>query len=76
MLRSCRHAVFVFLEEFFDVPRHGYVESSRDVIPFQVNAAVQIARPVLGDAIFFFDAVDEVSGMLLSDIFYPKIVDD
>ena len=48
----------------------------RDVIPFQFNAVVQIARPVHGDAIFFFDAVDEVSGMFFSNIFHPKIIDD
>ena len=55
---------------------YRYVESLRDVIPFQFNAAVQIARPVHCDAIFFFDAVDEVSGMFFSNIFHPKIIDD
>ena len=60
----------------FYVPRHGYVESLRDVIPFQFNAAVQIARPVHCDAIFFFDAVDEVSGMFFSNIFHPNIIDN
>ena len=45
-----------------------------DVIPFQFNAAVQIARPVHCDAIVFFDAIDEVSGMFFSNIFHPKII--
>jgi hypothetical protein len=76
MLLAFRHAVFVFLEEFFDVPWHGYVEGSRDVIPFQFNTAVEIARPVFGDAIFFFDTFDEVSCMFFSNIFYTKIIDD
>ena len=66
----------VFLEEFFYVPRHGYVEGLRDVIPFQFNTAVEIARPVFGDAIFFFDTVNEVSCMFFSNIFYTKIIDD
>jgi len=56
--------------------RRSFSKSSRDVIPFQFIAAVQIARPVHCDAIFFFDAVDEVSGMFFSDIFHPKIIDD
>jgi len=55
---------------------YRYVESLRDVIPFQFNAAVQIARPVHCHTIFFFDAVDEVSGMFFSNIFHPQIIDD
>ncbi len=63
------------LKEFLDVPRHGNVEGLRNVIPFQFDAAIKITQPVLGDAIFFFNAVDEVSCVFFSDIFYPKIVD-
>ncbi len=68
--------MLVFLEELYDVPRHRYVKGARDVIPLQFYPAVEIARPVVGDFVFFLDAVDEVSGMFFADLFYPEIVDD
>ena len=68
--------MFVFLEEFFDVTRHRNVERSLDVVPVQLDAAVEIAGPVFGDAVMLFDAADKVICVFFSGVFYPKIVND
>jgi hypothetical protein len=59
-----------------DVPRHGYVERSLVVIPFELNPAVEIAVPIYGEFIFFLDARNEVVNVLLTFIFYTKIINN
>ena len=68
--------MFVFVQLYFDVPRHGNVEGPLGVIPFEFYSAVQFARPDFDEFVFFANAFDEVVGMLLSHIFDTKIVDD
>ncbi len=70
------NGVFVFVQLFLDVPRHGNVEGPLGVIPFEFYSAVQVARPVFNEFVFFANAFDEVVGMLLSHIFDTEIVDN
>ncbi len=67
--------MLVFLEEFFDVPRHRNIEGSSRIIPLQFYSTVKVAHPVFGDAVVFFDAGDKVIGMFFTNVFYAKIVD-
>ena len=68
--------MFVFVQLFLDVPRHGNVEGLLVVIPFEFYSAVQVARPVFDEFILFADAFNEVVGMLFSHIFDTEIADD
>ena len=68
--------MLVFVQLFLDVPRHGNVKGPLVVIPFEFYSAVQVARPVFDEFIFFADAFDEVVGMFFSHIFDTEIVDD
>ena len=68
--------MFVFVQLLLDVPRHGNVEGPFVVIPFEFYSAVQVARPVFDEFIFFADAFNEVVGMFFSHIFDTEIVDD
>ena len=74
VLRSCWHAMMVFLEEFFDVSQHRNVEGSCRIIPLQFYSTVKVARRVFGDAVIFLDACDKVIGVFFSNVFYAKIV--
>ena len=46
--------MFVYLQEFLDIPRHRNVNSACAVVPMQFDAAIKIARPILCKFIFFF----------------------
>ena len=45
------------------------------VISFQLDAAVQIRGPILNKFVFFFQALHEVFHMLLTNLFYSKVID-
>jgi hypothetical protein len=68
--------MFVFLQLFDDVARHGNVEGACIVIPFEVYDAAEVAVPIFGEFIFFVDALDKVVDILLTCIFHAKIVND
>jgi hypothetical protein len=76
MLRLWQGGMLVFLQLFDDVAWHGNVKGVCTVIPFEVYAAVEVAVPIFGEFIFFFDALDKVVDILLTRIFYAKIVDN
>ena len=65
--------MLVFLQLFDDVARHGKVEGACIVIPLEVDAAVEIAVPILCEFIFFLYAPNEVVNVFLTCIFYPKL---
>ena len=64
--------MFVFLEEFLDVPWHRDVERTSFVVPIQLYSAVKVSCPVLCEAIVRFEACDEVLYMPFSVYFMPK----
>jgi hypothetical protein len=66
--------VLVFLQLLLDAPRHGYVECTLFVVPFEAYATIQVASPVHGKVIFAFHTCDEVVDIFLSLIFYTKVV--
>ena len=58
-----------------NVSRHGQVDGSFDVVPFERDATVEFTSPIFSDAVVFADAVAEmISSVLLADIFDSKIV--
>jgi hypothetical protein len=67
--------MLVFLEEFFDISRHRNVDSARIVVPMQFDAAIEIARPILGKFIFFFDAFYQVINVFPAHILNPEVID-
>ena len=66
----------IFLELFDDVSRHGDIERAFDVVPFEAYSTVEVAVPIFSEFIFFLDAIYQVVNVLLTRVFYSKIVDD
>jgi hypothetical protein len=60
MLLLSWRCMIVFLQLFEDVTWHGYAENACNVIPFQANAAVEVAIPIHGELVLFLDALDQV----------------
>ena len=57
-----------------NVPEHGRMNFSSDVVPIKVNAQVFGARPIMQDGVVRGQDANEVFGMLRADIFDAKIV--
>jgi hypothetical protein len=76
MLRPGQGGMPVFLQLFDDVTQHGNVEGARVVILLEVDAAVEIAVPILCEFIFSLYAPNDVVNVFLMRIFYPKIIHD
>ncbi len=74
MMRPGRGGMPVFLQLFDDVTRHGNVKGARVIIPLEVDAAVEIAVPILCEFIFFLYIPNEVVNVFLTRIFHPEIV--
>jgi hypothetical protein len=74
MLWAGGNDVFILQELCFDIPRHGNQYCTSVVIPFQLDAAVQVPSPILSKFVFFFQALNEVLRVLLTDIFYSKVI--
>ena len=68
--------LLVFLQLLEDVARHGHIEGVVMIIPFEAYAAIQISIPIFGELIFFFDRPDEVVYVLVTCVFYPKIMNN
>ena len=47
-----------------------------DVVPLDIDAGVQITRPVLSDMIVFFEGISKVVGMAVTYVFNTKVVGD
>ena len=68
--------MFVSAKLALGVTRHGNVEGPFVIIPFELDSAVQVARPVFDELILFADAFYEMVGMFFAHIFYAEIVDN
>jgi hypothetical protein len=68
--------MLVFVKLSFDVPQHRNVKGSHIILPIEFDATIKIARPILGELIFCFDAFDEMICMLFSNIFHAKVVNN
>ncbi len=62
--------MIVFLELLDDVAWHRNVEHPRNIVPVEANTAVLVAVLSFGEFIFFFDASDKVSNILLAQTFH------
>ena len=55
---------------------HGDVTGVYGVVPFDGESAEEGISPVNGDGVEFLEGLDEVVGVLFSDVLYAKIVND
>ena len=74
--RISGNCVFVSVKLALDVTRHRNVEGPFLIIPFELDPAVQVARPVLNEFILVADAFYEMVGMFFAHIFYAEIVNN
>ena len=70
------HYVLVFQQLLFDVPGHRNIEGSCGIIPLEWDSAIQVAGPIFGEFVFFFQTIDQVFHMLSTNIFYAKLVNN
>ena len=54
---------------------HAYVDMPCVVIPFKLDTAVEMSLPILFELIVLTECVDEVIGIVSSNIFNSKIID-
>ena len=59
-----------------DVAWHGTIASSRLIVPLECHTQVQAPGPVFGDGVHCPKGIDEVLGMLPTDIFHTKVIDN
>ena len=59
-----------------EIVRHEYVAGACDVVPGNGKSTEEGTDPVDGDGVQFLEGLDEVVGVLLVDIVYPKVVNN
>ena len=55
---------------------HGYVAGACSVIPGNGKSTEEVTGPVDGDGVQCLEGLDEVVGVLLTNILDPKVVDN
>jgi hypothetical protein len=69
------HGMLIFVQPFFDLLWHGYVQCSGHIIPIQLDTAVQVACPIYGKLIFVFsNACNQMVDMFFVNVFHSKII--
>ncbi len=66
--------MLVFLELFDDIPRHQNIQSTVVVIPFQLDATVESAIPIIGEFILFLEAFYQMVDIVFVVVFHAKVV--
>jgi hypothetical protein len=59
-----------------NVSWHAAINRAVDVIPFQGDAPVHVASPILFDCVMPFECIYQVFGIVLTGVFDAKIVKD
>ena len=62
--------------EVGDVVVHGKSTGTMGLVPFEIDASVQITLPVFSDVVVLFESILKEMGMAVADIFNTKVVDD
>ena len=62
-------------ERGLDVPEHGDMDFSSNVVPIKVDAQVLGACPIMRDCVVRRQDAHEVFGMLVTHIFDARIID-
>ena len=76
MLRAFRRGMLEFVKGCLDIFRHGDVTGACGIVPVNGDSVEEGTSPVDGDSIQFFEGLDEVVWIFLSDVLDPKFVDD
>ena len=66
--------VVVFGEHCVDVVFHGETTGALGVVPGEVDACVEVALPVFGEVVEFFDGVSEVVSVVVANVFDSEVV--
>ena len=61
--------MFVSVKLALDVARHGNVEGPFVIIPFELDSAVQVARPVFDEFVLFGQSWENIRMKLVKNIF-------
>ena len=62
--------------EVGDVVVHVNAIGDMGVVPFEIDASVQITLPVFSDVIVLFEGISKVMGIAVADIFNTKVSDN
>jgi hypothetical protein len=65
-----------FVECRGNVVWHGEINGAIGVVPVKCEAAVEAASPVGGDCVKVLEGFDEMPCVLVTDVFYAKVIDD
>ena len=55
---------------------HGKATCAIGLVPFYIDASVQISLPIFSDVIVIFEGISKVTGMAVANIFNTKVVND
>ena len=59
-----------------EIVGHEYVTGACGIVPGNGNSTEEGTDSFDGDGVQFLEGLDEVAGVLLANIFNPKVVDD
>jgi hypothetical protein len=68
--------MLVFLKDFLDIAGHQEIHGPCVIIPIQLDSAIEVTGPILGEFILLFDTSDEVVDMLFADILDAEVIHD
>ena len=73
---TCGGRVKKLVDGVGDIAGHGEIDGAGGVVPFEVETAVEGALPVGGGGVFGVESVDEMLGMLGTNVLDAEVVDD
>ena len=65
-----------FVQSCLEIFWHGYVTGACGVVPVNSDSAEQGTGPVDGDGVEFLEVLNEVVGILFSNVFDSKVIND
>ena len=66
----------VFCEDIGDVVLHDKTAGVLGVVPLEVDSGLKHAQPIFRDVVVCLDGVAKMDGMLFTDIFDAKVIDN
>ncbi len=75
MLWFVRHGMSITGQLFHDILGHGKINVAFIVIPFDVDATIEITGLVFNNVIcFFLEGIIKMLELFLADVFDPKVI--
>ena len=76
MLRAFGRRMLEFVKGSLEIFGHGDVAGAYGIVPINGESAEEGTGLVDGDGVQFLEGLDEVVGVFLNDVLYPKVIDD